>query len=152
MMELSWGLPGAMPTRLVLRAPLGAGWELQCIIAAPRARPSLGFAQAVAPMNFQGKALGGSRLVTTSASCSAVRRCGSCHWSTLVSPCWKSPDLPPAVSLLCKGVAIRVVLPLAIACTPCGEQCQQTWSCWQITAPCWAGLGLSLGTCYFSGV
>lgn len=85
--------------------------------------------------------MGGFRLVT-SASCSAVRRCDSGHWSMLVSLCWKSPGLPLVVSLLSKGVAVPVVLALALACMPCGEECQQTWSL----------LGLSLGTCCFSGV
>lgn len=103
-------------------------------------------------MNLQGEVLGGFRLVVTGASCSAVRRYDRGHWSTLVSLCWKSPDLSPAISPLCEGVAIRAVLALAIACAPCGEERRQTWSCWQITVPCWAGLGLSLGTCCFAGV
>lgn len=58
MMELSWGLPGAMPTRSVLRAPLGAGWELQCVIAAPRARPLTGLCTGGGTDELPGKGTG----------------------------------------------------------------------------------------------
>lgn len=97
--------------------------------AAPRTMSLLGFAQAFASTNIQGEVLGSFRLVVTSASCSAMRRCDAvigAHWSSL---CWRSPDLPSAVSLLCKPVAVGAVLALAVAHVSCREECWQTWGC-----------------------
>jgi len=62
-----------------------------CCYAAPRARPSLDFAQAVAPMNIQAEVLRSFGLVVTSAHCSAVRRCDSGHWKHAGLPVLEKP-------------------------------------------------------------